>query len=390
MAVMSALDAFSIDAMLPALGMIGADLGITVNNQRQFVVTALFLGFSIGVLIYGFVADRTGRRLPALAGYALYCIATLICISAESFSTLLVGRTLQGLGAAGPYVLSITIVRDCYKGREMAQTLSLITMVFISVPIIAPFVGQGILLLADWRSIFVCLLLFAAISMCWFWRRMPETLAADNMTRLSWQTIRQSVREVLSNRQCVAYMLALGAMFGALITHLSTAQQVFQEIYPLGQRFPIIFASLASTIGLASFLNSRWVKRYGATRLVQLTLIAIVVLAAATTGLVLLLGTLPLALYLGFAAAVLFGFGLLIGNMTSLALDPMSHIAGAASSLINALSTLMAIGIAIVIGSTLQHSALPLVIGFGATALAALLCSLSVSPLKPANPHSSG
>ena len=154
MAFVSALDAFSIDAMLPALQAIATDLEVSNSNHRQFVITGFFLGFSVGVLIYGFVADRYGRRRPVMVGFSVYVIGSLICIAANSLEVLLLGRLLQGLGAAGPYVLSVAIVRDLYKGRDMAQILSLITMIFVGVPMIAPFVGQGVMLLAGWRSIF--------------------------------------------------------------------------------------------------------------------------------------------------------------------------------------------------------------------------------------------
>ena len=148
MALISALDAFSIDAMLPALSQIGSDLNVTVENRIQYVITALFLGFSAGVLFYGFVADSVGRRKPVIFGFIVYLAGTLLCINADTFTLMLAGRVLQGIGAAGPYVLAIAIIRDSYQGEAMAKILSLVMMVFIGVPMIAPFVGQVILLMS--------------------------------------------------------------------------------------------------------------------------------------------------------------------------------------------------------------------------------------------------
>ena len=197
MAAMSALDAFSIDAMMPALAQIGDDLGIAAENDRQLVITALFLGFSIGVLFYGFLADHYGRRLPVIGGFLLFVAGSLACLTAETFGVMLAGRVLQGLGAAGPYVLSIAIVRDSFKGDEMARLLSLIMMVFIGVPMVAPFIGQGLLLLAGWRSIFAVLMLFALLTMCWFAIRQRESLSFENHRPLSLLKIKQSVLSLI-------------------------------------------------------------------------------------------------------------------------------------------------------------------------------------------------
>ncbi len=375
MAAMSALDAFSIDSMLPALGQISSDLNITVDNHRQYVITMLFAGFSIGVLLYGFIADQIGRRLPTLAGFAIYCAGSLLCIFADSFSALLIGRALQGLGAAGPYVLAMAIVRDRYHGDDMAQILSLIMVVFIGVPMVAPFIGQGILLFAGWRSIFVCLMLFAVGSMLWFWARMPETLTDDNRTIVNPKTIKFAFNEVLGTRRSCCYLLAIGAVFGSFLAYLGTSQQVFQEIYLLGQKFPVVFASLAATFGISSWINSRLVLRFGARTLVLRTLTMLAVLSFAYAATSIFWDNPPLWTHIVFIASIMFGYGLLFGNMTTLALEPMGHIAGAASSIVNAGGSLIAIPLATLIGSQLSDNIYPIAIGFGlCTAMALLLC----------------
>jgi len=188
MAAMTALDAFSIDGMLPALENMATDLHLAVDNHRQYVVTAIFFGFSIGVLIYGFLSDQYGRRGPVVLGFGVFFLGSLLCIFANTFTMLLVGRVLQGLGAAGPYVLATAIVRDLYKGRDMAQIMSLISAVFIGVPLVAPFIGQGVMLLAGWRAFFIVLALYAVLVLMWFWVRQPETLLPQHRQVLSIDT----------------------------------------------------------------------------------------------------------------------------------------------------------------------------------------------------------
>ena len=383
MAVMAALDAFSIDGIMPALSQIDTDLGITVENHRQYVITFLFLGFSIGVLIYGFLADQFGRKWPTLAGYSIFIVGTLSCIFADNFSLLLAGRLMQGLGAAGPYVLSIAIVRDLYKGREMARIMSLIMMIFIGVPIIAPFIGQTIMWISSWRGIFVVLALFALLSMLWFSIRQKETLSFDKRVPLSVSVISRSIGEILTNRQTLSYLLGLGAVSGAFIAYLSTGQQVFQEIYGLGAKFPIVFASLASTFGVSSWFNSRWVESIGAARLVHRALLGVI--AVSILFLLLYLwwqDSPPLWGYIAYMAAVMFCFGLLFGNMTSLALEPMGHIAGSASSVVSSFSTLLSILLAMLIGSQLNTNVYPIVIGFALLAGVAWILNYRILKTK--------
>ena len=371
MATMSALDAFSIDAMLPALNMIGEEFAIPHPNDRQLVVTALFLGFSIGVLCYGFLADSFGRRKPVLGGFLAFIAGSLLCIVSSNFNELLMGRVLQGFGAAGPYVLAITIVRDQYSGEKMAKTMSLIMMVFILVPMVAPFIGQGILMISGWRSIFGVLLAFSIIGLVWFFMRQHETLKPEHRQKFQVAIIAKTTIEICSNKQSFRYLLAMAATFGGFMAYLSTGQQVFQDIYPLGEYFPVVFASMAAIFGLSSYLNARWVESFGSARLVHYAFIAIVI----TSGVFYLIyvndAHAPLWAYLLYLCIVLFAYGFLFGNINALALAPLGHIAGSASSLINALSTGIAVLLASLIGSKLDHSVLSLVAGFGILGLIA-------------------
>ena len=385
MAAMSALDAFSIDAMLPALNQIGIDLKIVVENDRQLVVTFLYVGFSMGVLVYGFVADRYGRRLPILIGFIIYVIGTLTCIFADTLVTLLSGRILQGIGAAGPYVLSIAIVRDSYRGPDMAQILSLIMVVFIGVPMIAPFIGQGIMLISDWRSIFIALGIYAVFVGSWFAARQPESLVEKDKKAWSLKEIRNTILEVVSHYQSVRYMLALGALTGAFIAYLGTAQQIFQNIYHLGDLFAVTLALLAALFGIASYLNSRLVHQFGEVRLIHFGLLGIIVFSILYLVLQLISNSTDgLWVFLGYIATIIFCFGFLFGNVMTMAMDPMEHIAGAASSIITAISTVIGVVLAITIGSQLEGNVLPVVVGFGVLAsIAMLLNNKNPGNVKP-------
>lgn len=366
MAAMTALDAFSIDGMLPALENIATDLNVVVENHRQYIVTALFFGFAFGVLIYGFLSDQYGRRAPVVAGFVVFFLGSLLCIFASTFTMLLAGRVLQGFGAAGPYVLTTAIVRDLYKGRDMAQIMSLISAVFIGVPMVAPFLGQGVMMLAGWRSFFIVLAVYASLVLGWFWFRQKETLLPEDRQTLSMAVIRGSIFEVLTHHQFLRYLLAMSAVLGAFIAYLSTAQQTFQVIYDFGNWFPVVFASIASVFGIGSVLNARWVHSVGSARLVHRALSAIVLVSCVYALANLLIDGLPAAwLHLAYLCVFVFCFAFLFGNITSLALEPMGHIAGSASSLFNSISTIIAIGIATTIGAVLKDHVQPVIVGFG-------------------------
>lgn len=377
MAAMTALDAFSIDGILPALDSITTELHVVVDNHRQYVVTALFFGFSLGVLIYGFMSDQYGRRRPVVAGFVVFSFGSLLCIFAQTFNVLIVGRVLQGLGAAGPYVLATAIVRDLYKGRDMAQVMSLISAVFIGVPMIAPFIGQGITMLAGWRSFFVVLAVYSCLVLLWFWTRQAETLHPNNRQKLSFAGIKNSMVEVLSNGQFLRYLFAMGAALGAFIAYLSTAQQSFQVIYQFGNWFPIMFAAIASVFGIGSVLNARWVHAIGSVHLLHRALTVAVLISGVYALANLMLDGLPPAwVHLTYLCVLVFCFAFLFGNITSLALEPMGHIVGSASSVFNSFSTIIAIGIATLIGGFLEDHVQPVIVGFGSFCGVALVLNL--------------
>jgi len=266
MALMTSLAAMSIDAMLPALSMIADDLGAE-NNEQQYVVSAFLLSFGIAQMFFGPLSDSLGRKPIIYVGIGVYVLGSIICIFASDFSDILIGRALQGFGAGGPRVTIIALVRDKYKGNDMARVMSLVMMVFIMAPILAPTIGQVILLFAEWQWIFVFLIVLALSSVIWLAFRQPETLSEDNRRPFSVLRIGMTVLEILRIRESIGYTLMSGLMFSAFVGYLSSAQQVFQITYKLGDLFPLYFAALASGLGLASYLNSKLVHEFGMRRL---------------------------------------------------------------------------------------------------------------------------
>ena len=282
--LMMSLTALSIDAMLPALPQIGSDLGVQQANDRQLVISVLFLGLAVGQLFFGPLSDSIGRKPTLYAGYALYIVGALVAVFAASFQVMLLARLLQGLGGSAPRTVTLALVRDRYEGRAMARVMSFVTTVFILMPMIAPSVGQAILLFTGWRGIFVSFAGMAIFTWVLFALRMPETLAPENRAPFSLRRILDAMREIIRNRTAIGYTVSAGLISGAFLGYLNSSQQIFQEQYALGELFPLVFAIIAGSIGLASLLNARLVMRFGMRFLVWRSLMLIVGLAVLAFG----------------------------------------------------------------------------------------------------------
>ncbi len=373
MALMISLVALSIDAMLPALPAIGAELGVEHENDAQLIVSMLFLGLAVGHMVYGPVSDSVGRKPAIYAGVALFVAGCLISIFATGFTAMLAGRVLQGFGAAGPRIVIIALVRDQYEGRAMARIMSLVMAVFIMVPALAPAVGQGILMVAHWRAIFGLFLVLALIGVTWFALRQPETLLRDRRKPFSLGRIALAARETCANRVAFGYTVAAGLIFGAFIGYLNSAQQIFQTLYGLGEQFPLYFAVLALSIGGASYLNARLVMRFGMRPLSNwalrlLSLLSLGFFAAAWTA----AGVPPLWALMSYLMAAFFCIGILFGNFNALAMEPMGHIAGVAAAVIGSLTTFVSLLFGTWIGQAFDGTVLPLAAGFALLGLAAM------------------
>ncbi|MEM8948753.1 MAG: multidrug effflux MFS transporter [Pseudomonadota bacterium] len=376
-ALLISLVALSIDSMLPALSVIGDELGAGGENQAQFVLSALFLGLGIGQMICGPLSDRFGRKPAIQAGLALFAFGCLLSIFATSFTMMLVGRVLQGIGIAGPRIATVAMVRDRYAGAAMAEIMSLIMTLFVLVPAVAPAIGQGLLFLGSWRVIFVMLLVVGLICSIWLAVRQPETLKPEYRRPLAIKAIASAAAETCRNRIAAGYALAAGLLFGAFLAYLNTAAQMFQDQYGLGNLFPAYFAALALSFGTASLVNARLVMRLGMRPLTSWSIIALssssvlYLLIAVAAG-----GHPPLwslMLYLLFA---FFCIGLLFGNLNALAMEPLGHIAGIAASVIGTVTTLLSMVLGALIGLAYNGTVLPLISSFAALGTLSYLAML--------------
>ncbi|MEM1399822.1 MAG: multidrug effflux MFS transporter [Pseudomonadota bacterium] len=364
MALLTSLIALSIDAMLPVLPQIGETLAVAEPNHNQYVITVFFFGFAIGQLFYGPISDSTGRKPAIYVGLFLFAVGALISMTATNFAMMLFGRALQGIGAAGPRTVSLAMVRDQYEGAAMARVMSFVMAVFILVPVIAPSLGQGIYLLAGWRTIYATFIILALIGFLLLWLRQAETLAVEHRLPLSLGRITGAMIEALTNRTAFIYILTSGLIFGGFIGYLASSQQIFTA-YGQEALFPLFFASLAIAIGISSIINTKLVMRFGMRPLSIFALAAIAVLSV-----IFLLagipygGLPPLVLFMAYAGLVFFGIGILIANLMALAMEPLGHIAGAGAAVVGFLSTFIALALGTVIGQSFNGTPMPLAAGF--------------------------
>ncbi len=384
MALMTSLVALSIDTMLPALADIGQDLDVQRANDNQLIISLLILGMAIGQIIYGPISDSTGRKPAIYAGFGLFMVGSLLSLTATSFSVMLTGRVLQGVGAAGPRIVTISLIRDQYEGRDMARVISFVMTVFILVPAIAPSLGQALLIVAHWRAIFGLFLLLATITCTWFALRQPETLAPDRRQPFSLIRIGLAVKEVCLTRTAFGYTLATGLIFGAFLGYLNSAQQIFQMQYGLGRQFPLYFSALALAIGVASFLNTRLVMHYGTHTLTSGALqiicgLSIIFLGVAYT----LSGHPPLWLLMLYFLIAFFCVGILFGNLNALAMQPLGHIAGVGAAVVGSLSTFISVSLGTLIGQNYNGAILPLLAGFAIFSTTAILVMQWVEYRRP-------
>jgi DHA1 family bicyclomycin/chloramphenicol resistance-like MFS transporter len=381
-----ALNPLAMDMMLPALPNIGSTFEIVQANRPQEVLSTFLIGFGVGQFVMGPLSDRFGRRPVLLGGMTVYFVASVLAISAPSFETLLLARTLQGLGTSATRVIATSIVRDCYAGRRMASVMSLAMMVFIAVPVVAPSLGEAVMLLTQWRGIFVVLTLYGVLTLIWSGLRMPETLPLSERKSLAVRDVLGAFRQTVTNRQTIGYALAAGGVQASLYGFVFSSEQVFTEMYALGNYFPLAFAAIAVGIAVAGFLNARFVGRVGMRVISHGALVGFVAVAG-----IMLLGAktqiLPLPLFMTLAALMMFAFRLMFANFTALAMEPQGRIAGTASSLYGSITTLLGIGIGTVIGQDYDGTLLPFAVGFFFCALAALAVVLVVEKGRLFKPH---
>lgn len=373
MASLMALQALGIDAMLPALGSIGGELGAT-GNDRQFVISSYFLGAGLGAFFPGAFADRFGRRPVLFMGLVSYVVLSLACAMANDYWVLIGLRIAQGILCAGLSVVPTAIVRDRVGGDKMARMMSLIIMIFLAVPIFAPAIGQLVLMVAGWREIFVVMALLGVAVGVWTWMRLPESLAEENVQEIDPKTILKNMGVALSNRVSFGYVAGSSLVFGSLFGFLNSSQQLISESFGAGDYFALIFGASVFGMVVASFTNSRIVERFGARRVGHTALIAFFLISLAQ-----LFSAGPqqtLWEFVPLLALSMTMLGFVGSNFSSIAMQPFQSIAGAASSAHMSMRMTTGAVLGGAIGQAYDGTALPLAIAMLGCSLLGLLLVL--------------
>lgn len=389
MALMMSSVAFSIDAMLPALPTIGDQLSPDAPQKGQLVITIFVLGLGLGTLICGPVSDAYGRKSVLLVGITAYITGALIAMQAQSIDGLLAARFLQGLGAAAPRVIATAMVRDMYEGRAMARVTSIIMTLFILVPAIAPSIGAVIIWFADWRAVFLAFVAFGLIGAAWLMLRQPESLPPERRRTLSLRNIWAAVAEITTTPAVMIYVVALVFAFAPMFAWLSNLPMIFADVYDRAASFPLWFGITALVAGSASVVNAKLVMRLGMKRIATAAFLWQAVVSLLF--LALLQFDLPapwdFAFFFAFMCSAFFAIGLTFGNLNALALQPLGHMAGVGASVVQSLSTVGSVMVAIPISLAYNGTPIPLITGMAlcaCTALALMIVARRLAPELPA------
>jgi DHA1 family bicyclomycin/chloramphenicol resistance-like MFS transporter len=364
MASLMSVVALAIDALLPALEIIGITIGTTNVVDNQLLITMIFLGLGFGPLVFGPLSDGLGRKPVVYMGFALFIGASFICVNATSLEMMVVGRILQGIGLSAPRTISIAIIRDMYSGDYMARIMSFVTVVFILVPVVAPALGKFVLDYYKWHGIFYIQVIISLIVSFWFWKRQPETLSVENKKVFSKNGFIGEFKELLKFKKTIGFTVISGFITGSFMVYLSSSQQIFQNQYDLKEEFPYLFAGLAIAIGAAVFSNGVLVLKYGMEKLITVALVSFFVVSATYVALFYNTPNPDVRILLLFFGLQFFSIGFLFGNVRAMAMEPVGHIAGIAAAVTGFISTIMAVPISIFIGRFIKETALPLFVGF--------------------------
>jgi DHA1 family bicyclomycin/chloramphenicol resistance-like MFS transporter len=363
-AMMFAIIAFSVDSMLPALSEIGAELSPDAPNRGQLILTSFILGMGVGTFFAGPLSDTFGRKPVIMAGAALYCVASAVAWASSSLEVVLAARVVQGLGAAGPRVVSVAIVRDLFAGREMAKIMSIAMLIFTIVPALAPLMGAAIIAFSGWRGIFVAFILFISTAMVWHKTRLPESLAVEDRRPFRWVTIKAALLELYANPTVRLSILVQTLTFAMLFVMITLVQPIFEQVFDRAESFPWWFGGIAILAGSASALNAALVIRFGMRRLVTISLGCMIALSVVMLVLNSFAFSDPVefTFFLIVQLAVFFMAGMTIGNLNAIAMEPVGHIAGIAASAVGGISTVLSAILAAPVGLMFNGTVLPLLV----------------------------
>ncbi|MEO9891287.1 multidrug effflux MFS transporter [Aurantibacter sp.] len=373
MAALMSIVALALDAILPAISHIGIAINSLDPIKNQLLITMIFLGLGLGQLFFGPLSDSYGRKPIVYIGFVLFIVASIICIFAPSLEIMIVGRVLQGIALSAPRTMAISIIRDTYKGDYMARVMSFVTAFFILIPVVAPAIGKWIMDDYGWQAIFYVQLIFALVVAIWFWKRQVETLKREYKIPFSINVFSTGIREFFKYKETVAFTFISGFVTGAFLVYLSGSQHVFEDQYGLVEEFPYIFAGLAISIGLSTFLNGTLVLRFGMRKLSFMALLAFCSIALVY---VIVFWGKPnpsVPVLVAFLACQFFCLGFLWGNFRSIAMEPIGHIAGIGAAINGFISTVLSVPIAQYIGGFVDNTVWPLFLGLAICGLISVL-----------------
>ncbi len=383
----TALTALAIDTMLPAFSDIRQEFGFGAESTRvSLVITVFFIGMATGQFVYGPVSDRFGRKRALLVGLGIYILGAVGSTLAGSFEVLLASRLIWGLGAAGPRVLTMAILRDRYSGDKMARVMLFVQAIFMLVPIFAPLWGQFWLNIGSWRWTFGQAVVLAILVALWS-IRLPETLAASDRKSLRLSDIARSVREILTHRQTVGMAMAQTLMLGSFFPWLGSSELIVTKLYNRGSIYALVFGGMGVSMGIATLITSKAVPRFGSRTIARTVMSMFVVIAAASVVVTLAsAGLPPFELFLVMVALLISLETASVPNVASLALEPMGHIAGVASSVIGTMNFAIGAFLGYLIDSRIEGTVTPLFVGmlvYGGLAVVCVFWATAPIERKP-------
>lgn len=366
MAMLVATVAISIDGLLPALSIITEELTPLRPNNAQIILSSFVAGMAIGTLIVGPLSDSYGRKPIIYGGAFIYILTSVVCVVSQSLELILVARFLQGVGASAPRVVAQALVRDFYKGREMARISSFIMIVFALVPAVAPLLGSFVMFAFDWRAIFFMFIAFVAISTTWMGLRINETVSKENRVKFNLRNLVSAFREILSNPLILTAVITLVFAYSILFVGIFLIQPVFERVFGRPETFPYWFAAIALLAASSSYVNARLVRRLGMRMLTNIafrTQVGLSTIILLVFGLGYFDGEFGFFCFLFWMFSIFFQAGLTMGNLTALAMEPVGHIAGTAASLISAIATIGSVFLAAVVGQFFDGTPIAMIVG---------------------------
>lgn len=387
MASLMSIVALTIDALIPAI----SDIGIAINSldptQNQLLIIMIFLGLGVGQLFFGPISDSLGRKPIVYMGFVVFAIASVICLLAPNLEIMIIGRILQGVGLSAPRTISISIIRDTYRGDYMAKIMSFVTAFFILIPVVAPAFGKAIMSFSGWEGIFYAQLFFALVVCIWFYKRQEETLKPEYKVAFKASVFIEGTKEIFRYRETVSCTIISGLITGSFLVYLSSAQHVFEELYGLADSFTLIFAGLAISIGLSTLMNGTLVLRFGMRNLSFVALSTYTAIALLYSVLFWNSPDPGVPVLLSFLSVLFLCLGFIWGNMRSIAMEPIGHIAGIGAAITGFVSTVLSIPISIFIGKYITDSVWALFAGLGVCGLlsVALFIAFKTRPLFASN-----